>query len=170
METEQIKTLFEYNRWADERVLEALSQLKPEKFTKDMGNSFRSVRDTAVHIMGAEWIWLSRCNGTSPKALLSSVDFPTVSHIREHWAGIEKGWKDFLSGVTENFLQTSITYLNLKGETYTYPLWQILQHLVNHSTYHRGQITTLLRQLGARPISTDFLVFFDMKSKATANA
>lgn len=165
MEVERIQALFEYNRWANGRVLEVLSHLTPEEFTRDMGNSFRSLRDTAVHIMGAEWIWLSRCKGTSPKALPTSNDYPAVEHVRNHWAGIENGWKEFVTGLTENSLKTPITYLNLKGETYTYPLWQILQHLVNHSTYHRGQITTLLRQLGARPVSTDFLAFYDKMPK-----
>jgi uncharacterized damage-inducible protein DinB len=68
---------------------------------------------------------------------------------------------EFIHNLADESLDKMITYINLKGETWTYPLWQMLQHLVNHSTYHRGQVTTMLRQLGAEPAATDFLLFFD---------
>ncbi|MGH8005203.1 MAG: DinB family protein, partial [Limisphaerales bacterium] len=121
--------------------------------------------DTLVHIMGAEWIWLERWKGNSPKALLAAAEFPTVSSIRNRWAEVERGQTEFIAGVTGESLKKVIAYTNLKGETYQYPLWQMLQHQVNHSTYHRGQITTMLRQLGAKPVATDFLVYYDMIAK-----
>jgi uncharacterized damage-inducible protein DinB len=165
MDLERIKALYDFNRWANGRVLEAAEKLSLEQFTNDLKSSYPSVRDTLVHIMGAEWIWLERWSGNSPKALLAAAEFPTVSAIRNRWTEIERGQKAFLASATEESLQKVVTYLNLRGERWEYPLWQILQHLVNHSTYHRGQVTTMFRQLGARPVETDFLVYYDTIAK-----
>jgi uncharacterized damage-inducible protein DinB len=165
MGLERIRALYDFNRWANGRVLEAAEKLSPEQFTKDLKNSFSSVRDTLVHIMAAEWIWLERWRGNSPKTLLDVSEFPTVSTIRTRWSEIEREQREFISGVTEESLKRVVAYINLKGDPYKYPLWQLLQHLVNHSTYHRGQVTTMLRQLGAQAVATDFLVYYDMIAK-----
>lgn len=161
MDLERIRALYDFNRWANGEVLETAGKLTPEQFTRDLHGSFPSVRETLVHIMGAEWIWLERWRGNSPKALLSAAEFPTVSAIANRWAEIERAQRKFVDGLTEDSLVQAVSYVNLKGDPYEYPLWQMLQHLVNHSTYHRGQITTMLRQLGARPVATDLLVFYD---------
>jgi uncharacterized damage-inducible protein DinB len=84
--------------------------------------------------------------------------------LQTKWAEIEREQADFVSGLPETSLETVIAYVNTKGETWRYPLGQMMQHVVNHSSYHRGQITTMLRQLGAEAVSTDFLLFFDKPS------
>ena len=164
METDRIGALFEYNRWANERAFEAVARLTPEEYTKDMQSSHRSARDTFVHFISAEWIYLERIGGRSPKALWSPLDFPTVSKLRERWSDLAREQMEYIASTTEEHLKMQITYINLAGKPFSYPLWQILQHVVNHSSYHRGQITTMLRQLGARPEATDFLLFYDMKT------
>lgn len=164
MEVEHIRALYEYNRWANARILDAASRLTKEEFTRDMRSSHRSVRDTLTHILSAEWIYLRRWNGISPRAMLDPVDFPTISQLRVRWAEVEREQMEFVSNVSEESLRTIIAYVNTKGEQWAYPLWQIMQHVVNHSTYHRGQVTTMLRQLGAQPIATDFLLYYDEKS------
>ncbi len=163
MQIDQIKALYEYNCWANARVIDAASRLTPEDYIKDLGSSYGSVRDTLVHVMSAEWIWLMRCKGISPKAMLSASDFPTSSSLKARWEGIAREQTKFIGAITEEALQTRIKYVNFQGESFTYALWQILQHNVNHSSYHRGQVTTLLRQLGAEPVATDFLLFYDLK-------
>lgn len=165
MELERMRALYEFNRWANGKMLEAVDKLTEEQFTKDLQNSFPSVQDTLVHIMGAEWLWLERWKGNSPKSILPPTDFPTVSSIRKQWREIQHGQAEFISGVSEESLKKVVAYVNLKGERWAYPLWQMLQHLVNHSTYHRGQITTMLRQLGAKPVATDYLIFHERSSK-----
>jgi uncharacterized damage-inducible protein DinB len=162
MNSNDLQLLYEYNRWANARVLDTVSKLTAEQFTKDMGNSFPSVRDTLTHIMSAEWIWLRRWKGTSPKAMLNPIDYPSLDLLRAKWAEIEREQMEFVHSVTDEALETVVAYVNTKGEHWEYPLWQMMQHLVNHSSYHRGQVTTLLRQLGAKPASTDFLLFFDV--------
>ena len=161
MNLDHIKALYEHNSWANARMLDAVSKLTLEEFTEDLRNSFRSVRDTLVHLMSAEWIWLRRWKGTSPPAMLAPAGFSTISSIKMRWAEIEHEQEEFLSNLTEQSLEVVIGYVNTRGEPFRYPLWQMIIHVVNHSTYHRGQITTMLRQLGAEPVATDFLLFYD---------
>ena len=160
MNTATIRNLYEYDRWANARLLAVVSRLKSEQFTKNLGNSFSSIRDTLAHILGAEWIWLERWKGNSPKALLDPKEFPTVDALRARWGRLEKDQADFLRGLSEERLQAALRYTTTEGTPFVQPLWQLMTHLVNHSTYHRGQVITLLRQVGAEPVSTDLVVFF----------
>ena len=166
MQPETIRELFVYNHWANQRVLASVTPLSAEQFTRGMGNSFGSLRDTVAHILGAEWIWLERWFGRSPKALLPASDFPTVASIRERWAIVEADRNRFIQTLTPAKLQEPVAYINTRGEGYTYLLWQQMVHVANHSTYHRGQVTTLLRQLGAEPQNTDFLTYYDLEGKS----
>ncbi len=161
MQPETIRELYLYNHWANQRTLASVAPLSAEQFTRGLGNSFGSVRDTVAHILGAEWIWLERWLGRSPKALLPASDFPTVDSLRQRWETVEQDRNRFLQTLTPVSLQQSISYINLRGQPFAYPLWQQMIHVTNHSTYHRGQVTTLLRQLGAEPQNTDFLSYYD---------
>jgi uncharacterized damage-inducible protein DinB len=161
MDVAFITELYSYNRWANAKTLMVASRLDNEAFARELSNSFSSVRDTLVHILGAEWIWLERWNGRSPRALLSTAELPTLAAITERWRQVEDGQNSFLQRLRESDLSTSISYVNPRGETWSYPLGQQMLHVVNHSTYHRGQVTTLLRQLGAEPVSTDLLLYYD---------
>ncbi len=162
---EAIRELYDYNYWARDRQLEACRALTQEQFLRPMGSSFSSLRDTLVHLVGAEWLWLERWQGRSPRALTAAEEFPALAAVEERWRAVEQEVREFLGGLNEEALDRSVTYTNLKGETWTYPLWQALYHLVNHQSYHRGQVTTLLRQLGARAVMVDFLVFQDVRSR-----
>ena len=84
--------------------------------------------------------------------------------MREKWAEVEQEQKSFVDGLTDESLQSVIAYTNTKGERWQYPLWQIMQHVVNHSSYHRGQVTAMLRQLGAAVVMTDLLVYVDVQA------
>jgi len=164
MDLDTIRELYEYNRWANARSLEAASTVPREAFTREVGGSFASLRGTLAHVYGAEWIWLERWRGTSPRHLPFALDFPDVETIRSRWHDVEREQKKFVDGLDGARLAEVISYVNLKGETFAYPLGRMLQHVVNHSTYHRGQVATILRQLGATPLSTDLLLYDDGRS------
>jgi len=164
MDLTDIRALYDYNRWADHRTLAAAARLDKATFARPMGNSFSSVRDTLAHILGAEWIWLERWNGVSPTALLDAAIFPTADSLKARWQTVEQDLSQFIQALTPARLQENLSYLNRAGERYAYPLWQQMVHVVNHSTYHRGQVTTLLRQVGAKPVETDFLAYYDEKN------
>jgi uncharacterized damage-inducible protein DinB len=160
MNTEDFRLLYDYNSWANHRALEACAALSEEQFTRDLSSSFRSVRDTLVHILGAEWLWLERWHGRSPNGLLSAADFPDLESVRRRWAEVERNLLDYIASLTPEDLQRVIQHKTTKGVPQAQPHWQMLEHLVNHGTYHRGQVTTMLRQLGAKPAALDLIVFY----------
>lgn len=175
-----LRELFDYNYWARDRQLEACAALSEEQFRRPMGSSFSSVRDTLAHLLCAEWGWLERWRGRSPQTLpgvpegLSFEEtmhrwndqFPAIAAIEERWREVERGVREYLETLTEDKLAQALVYINLVGQTWTYPLWRTLVHVVNHQTYHRGQVTTLLRQLGAQAPAIDFLVAHDSGLRA----
>jgi uncharacterized damage-inducible protein DinB len=166
MTPDEIRSLYDYNAWANHRSLDAASALTAEQFTKSLGNSFSSVRDTLAHIYGAEWVWLERFQGRSPSSLPDTTQFADVAGLQERWAEHETRLLTFVRGLKQSDLDRVLEYKTLKFGIYRNPLWESMQHVVNHGTYHRGQVTTMLRQLGAQPIATDLMHFY--RERATA--
>ncbi len=156
-----LRTMLDYHYWARDRLLDALDGLSSEQYNKDLGSSFKSIRETVVHIYAAEWAWYSRWIGTSPTALLSSDPYPDVPAIREAWSEHETRVRAFVEGLGEAGIAKVVEYRLLNGSAGATPFWQMLQHVVNHASYHRGQVTTMLRQLGAPPAkSMDMIAFY----------
>jgi len=166
MTPEEMRGLYDYNAWANHRSLEAASKLTNEQFTKPMGSSFGSVRDTLAHICAAEWIWLERFQGRSPASFPDTSEFVDVGRLRAKWAEQETRLLAFVGKLTQGDLDRVLEYKTMNFGVYKNPLWQSMQHVVNHGTYHRGQVTTLLRQLGAQPILTDLMHYY--RERATA--
>jgi uncharacterized damage-inducible protein DinB len=165
MTKNDIHLLYEYDRWANARVLEACSLLSTDQFTRDLGGSFASVRDTFVHIIG-EWGWLQYWKERAPdsafvtemmarrKLLFDPATFADLAFVRQKWAEVEAEQIEFVDSVTDERLQemTPVRATQMK-------LIHLMQHVSNHSTYHRGQISLMMRQLGAVPQGTDFHAF-----------
>lgn len=164
MNAEDIRNLFEYNAWANHRSLEAVAALTPEQFTRDLGSSFKSVRDTLAHIVAAEWIWLERFHGRSPSSFPPDLESLDHAGLDTRWAEVERDWTDFVASLGDSDLVRVYAYKTIKGDPQEQPAWQMLQHLVNHGSYHRGQVTTLLRQLGAKPQGTDMIAFYRQRA------
>lgn len=160
MSPSEISLLYDYNTWANRRVLGAAEKLSSEQFTRPLRSSFSSIRDTLAHIYGAEWIWLERFQGRSPSALPPATVFADCQSLREIWIKHDERLRSFVVGLSQADLDREMEYKTLRFGVYRNPLWQSMQHLVNHGTYHRGQVTTLLRQLGAEPILTDLMHFY----------
>jgi uncharacterized damage-inducible protein DinB len=162
--------LLDYTVWANHRVMRAAATLSVDDFKRDLRANFGGVRGTLCHILAAEWIWLERWKGVSPEAMFHAADFPNFDAVRARWSAIERAQRSFVDAVTDEQLPAVVRYVNLKGEAWQYPLWRQMAHVVNHSTYHRGQLTTMLRQLGARTVSTDLLMFDDDQTSSRAEA
>jgi len=166
MTKDDIQLLYEYDRWANNRVLQAVSVLSDEQFTRDLGGSFRSVRDTLVHIIGGEWIWLAYWMSQSHSfafltdlrtrrdALFNPDTLSNVAAVQLKWAEVEKDQIEFVNRVTSESLERMLPF-----RTTQVRLAHLMQHLANHSTYHRGQVALMMRQVGAEPLATDFHVF-----------
>ncbi len=164
MNVQDFRLLYDFDSWANRRIVEACEGLSEEQFTRNLGNSFPSVRDTLFHICGAEWIWLERWHGRSPTAIPSAADYPHLDAVRRRWAEVERDLLDYVASLTPEDLKRVMSFQTLAGVPYSQPLWQCLQHLANHGTYHRGQIVTMFRQLGAKPVGTDMIAFYRERS------
>jgi uncharacterized damage-inducible protein DinB len=185
MNTADVRTLYAYNRWANRRMFSVLEKLSDEKFTATMPSSFPSIRESMLHILAAEWLWLKRWKGASPRATVAdtsqasamgsamsnggvAVDtLATLSGLRCFADSIEQERQEFLSALNDDVLLARLTYTDMGGKEFSMPLAYLLQHLVNHGTYHRGQVTTLLRQAGAETVAFD-LLFFIREEEAKA--
>ena len=155
-----LEVLVEFHYWATRKILDAVEPLSPEQFTRDLGNSFPSVRDTLAHLYGADWIWCSRWEGESPSALPDPKNFPDLASIRRAWDEHQPTLRAVLKRFGEVGVDQPVEYMR-NGVRQAQPFSQTFQHLVNHGTYHRGQVVTMLRQLGAGPPpSTDLIAFY----------
>ena len=168
MTPELTRQLFDYNHWANQRAMEAAAQLSDEQFVKPLSSSFSSIRDTLMHICGGEWIWLERFLGKAPSAIPNDPAIQTLAALRGHWRPQAERLLAFVAGLTQSDLDRMLEYKTISFGNYKNPLWQSLQHLANHGTYHRGQVATLLRQLGAKPILTDLMHFYRERSTAAS--
>jgi uncharacterized damage-inducible protein DinB len=166
MTKDDIQLLYEYDRWANNKALRAASGLSAEQFTRDLGGGFHSVRDALVHIIAGEWGWLKYWKEPTPSAafatdlrkrrnsLFHPEAFSNVGAVQQEWAEIEKEQAEFVNRVTSESLEKLIPF-----RTTQIRLAHLMQHLANHSTYHRGQVALMMRQLGGEPRATDFHVF-----------
>lgn len=166
MTKDDIGLLYEYDRWANKRVFEACSALSTEQFTRDLGGSFSSLRHTLLHIVAGEWGWLQYWKEPSADAafladliaqrrvLFDPNAFPELAAVRQKWAEVEKEQVEFIELLTDEQLERMLPVRNTQIK-----LIHLMQHVANHSTYHRGQIAWMMRQLGGAPQATDFHVF-----------
>jgi uncharacterized damage-inducible protein DinB len=166
MTYDDLRLLIDYNYWARDRVLDAVATITPEQFIRPMGNSFKSVRDTVAHICAAERIWITRLKGENPQGFQKPDRLRDVDAARKEWAELEGEMRDQLARLGPESAELTIEYQDLRGNDQSDVLWQMLQHLVNHGTYHRGQITTMLRQLDAAPPkSMDLIAFYRERNR-----
>jgi uncharacterized damage-inducible protein DinB len=158
-----IHELFEHNYWARDRQLEVCAGLTQEQFLRPMGGSFASLRDTLAHLLFVEWVWLERWSGRSPRTAPPMDGLETLDALAARWREVESAMRAFLETLNDEALTRPVSYVNLQGESWSYPLGRMLLHVLNHQSYHRGQVATLLRQLGVRPPHVDFLVWDDAR-------
>jgi uncharacterized damage-inducible protein DinB len=148
-----------FMQWADQRTLQAASQLSHDQALADRGSSFGGVLGTLQHIYRAERAWLSRVTA-NPNAQAATVEAPPDTvFLQAVWPQLHAEWNAWAQSVDDwDFIQT---VRNQKGEESRLPLWQIVLHVINHGSYHRGQVTTMLRQAGITGLqSTDLVAFY----------
>ncbi len=154
------RDLLLYMLWADRQMLKAVRAVRPEDLNRDAGVSFRSILGTMAHILGGQKLWLSRLLGHPVDIVPGPGDFPDLLSWITAWEENASGIEAFLAGLTDEQLAAPLTWTNQAGEVHTRPLWQPVLEMVNHSTYHRGQVVSLLRQMGYPAESTDLIRFF----------
>jgi uncharacterized damage-inducible protein DinB len=166
MTIHQIALQFAHNEWANGLLLSAANALEPEEQRRDLASSHRSVLGTLFHLVYSEWDWVHFWQGKTWEQIIreepAEADVPTVALLQPQWAAIVQTQKDFLGSLSDAGIGHRISYKDFQGEAREFSLGETMLHLLNHSSYHRGQVVTLIRQLGKTPPTTDFLLFLQV--------
>lgn len=162
--TEYFPVLYDYNYWANQRCLKAAQRLTQEQLFQAHRHSWGSVHGVLLHIMNAEWIWLQRWQGNSPRAFLSSLDYPSLEAIVEGWKPLEAQMRAFIAARTPQSLRLEISYTNIAGKAFHLPLWQLVAHVPNHGSHHRGELAAMFANLGVPHEEEDWYYYFLEKS------
>lgn len=160
----EIKELFAYNAWANRRVIDSISQLAAEQFSQNLGGSHGSIRGTLAHLAAAEIIWLERWQSKAGTKLLPEQEFGTIEEATRRLTEIDAEMMEFINHFPESDLEKSRAYTTTEGKTHSNLFRHMFLHLLNHSSYHRGQLAALLRQAGAVPNPTDLIIFYRQKN------
>jgi uncharacterized damage-inducible protein DinB len=151
--------LIDYTVWANHRVLRVAATISLDDFKRDLKSSHGGVRGTLTHTLWTELLWLERWKGVPASPVIDESEFADLVQLRDRWAVVDEHRRTWFAALRPEAAGEIIHYRNLKGVAFEAPLWQLVQHQVNHSTYHRGQVITLARQLGARAVVTDLVVW-----------
>lgn len=156
---DDFENLYAYNRWANERTVASCRDLTTEEYERNIGGGWPSVRDTLVHIGSATRAWHDRFLGNSPSRLLTGADVPELESAVRLVEEADAVLTRFVLGTSPERRVEILAYKNLQGNVKKVPYWAVFRHAVNHASYHRGQISTMIRSMGKDPKPTD-LVFW----------
>jgi uncharacterized damage-inducible protein DinB len=153
----ELTELLDYQRWATLKTLDSVAKLSSEQLHRDLGSSFKGVFETLVHLYGADRAWLGRLTGQNPSRP-NLADYPNLESLREAWEVVLDGWKPVVTKLENPKLE--IQYKSYDGLPFTSSLEEIVKHVVNHGTYHRGQVAAMQRMLGGEAVGTDLIGFY----------
>jgi len=153
-----IAHLYEYNEWANERLLGVASGLSEGELSAGRGASFGSILDSFAHIVAAQINWLERwTTGRNRTPTLELQKMPDLGTVRASFLVSHTGLRDFVAGLTDERLEAPLDFRDSRGAQFSPPLWQLMMHVANHGTYHRGEIALMLTGVGHSPGDLDFL-------------
>ncbi|MBI3210847.1 MAG: DinB family protein [Candidatus Solibacter usitatus] len=155
---ETILTQLRYTAWASERLVHAAAQLSPDELQRDFGTSEKSVLGTLVHVFAADRIWMGRVNGNLPAVFVDPEKDMHLETLRNEWPPIHQSWQKWADGMTD--FSATMKYKDLKGNPQESLYWQVVFHVINHGTHHRGQASGMLRALGIVPPPIDMSYYY----------
>lgn len=159
MNKQDILTLYQYNQWANAKILGALAHVTQEQFLAPATFPHGGLRSTLVHAMFAEWIWRNRWEGTSPTSRFKPEEFATVEALCTRWQEEENRLMEFVQHVTDERLNSTFDYNNIAGQPFSQILWYAMAHVVNHGTQHRTEAAAMLTDFGFSPGDLDLIYF-----------
>lgn len=159
MNKQDILLLYQYNQWANAKILNTAANVSQEQFLAPASFPHGGLRSTLVHALSAEWIWRTRWEGTSPRHMLKPEEFPDFQSLRMRWADEEMRLMNFVDGIGDERLNSTFDYTNTSGKPFTKMLWHAMVHVINHGTQHRTEAAAMLTDFGHSPGDID-LIFF----------
>ncbi len=157
---EYITQAYDYMYWANQRYFAVAESLTDEQLHRAQGHSWDDVHATLVHMLSSEWVWMQRWQGSSPKSHLDKAEFPTLAVLKQRWTQVEADMRAFINRQTNETLMAPITYGNFRGETFHVPLWQMLSHIVNHETHHRGELAAMYALMNVSHPEDEMIQYF----------
>jgi uncharacterized damage-inducible protein DinB len=168
MTAQEARLHVRYTGWASRKLVEAAANLTPEERTRAMGVSHESLQKTLAHIYFADSVWYTR-TVDSARPVPNPKELPSMETFTAEWSALQSNWEKWAGGLSDADLERIAQYKLLDGTPYETPVWQILMHVVNHATLHRGQVMAMLRQLGTKPPPTDIIYYYrELKIAGTA--
>jgi uncharacterized damage-inducible protein DinB len=162
-----LRNHLEYTTWASKRLVDAVAGLSQEQLTRDFQTADHSILGTLAHVYAADRVWLARVTNAPAAPFITDAD-RNLSVLLHDWPALLERWRQWASSLTDENTVANISYKDLKGNPYTQPLWQIVLHVVNHGTHHRGQVSGFLRALGHQPPPLDLMAFHRAQAAARA--
>jgi uncharacterized damage-inducible protein DinB len=156
---ETLRQHLDYTAWASQRLLDGAAQLTPEELTRDFKTADKSVGETLVHIFAGDRIWLQRIHG-NPQSVFIEPEDRDFERLREAWPALHQRWKQWATPLTDQQALTNLSFRDMKGNPYEQPFWQIVLHVVNHGSHHRGMVSGFLRSMGHPPPPLDLIAFY----------
>lgn len=152
---EHIRQLMHFHRWRQDKIDALLRKQDTGLFEKSLSGSFGSLFIVLKHLVWAEKVWFGRVN---PDAVAAMGD-TDVNGLLSEWAAVSRKWEAFVEGLTEDPNEFRVDYFNTRGEKFSNTLAEIVVHLVDHASYHIGQMMNALRGFGVEPVSTNYIHF-----------
>jgi len=158
---ETLRTHIDYTTWASDCMVKAAAALSPEELTRDFGTAAKSVLGTLVHIYAADRVWLARFKGEAPSTFVDEADYQ-LAVLQNDWPALLDRWKQYAAALTDEAALERLAYSDLQGNPFSQPVWQLVLHVVNHGTHHRGQVSGFLRTMGHTPPKLDLVSYYRM--------
>ena len=149
----------DYTIWASGLLMDAARQLSPEELNRDFGTSDKSVLGTLAHIFAADRIWLQWIHGNAPKSFIQPED-TDFNKLQQAWPAVHRGWKQWAAGLTDAQAVEQISFQDVQGNPRQHIVWEIVLHVVNHGTHHRGAVAGFLRAMGRTPPKLDLSFYY----------
>lgn len=159
MNKQDVQLLFQYNQWANARILNAASGVTLEQFLAPASYPHGGLRSTLTHALSAEWVWRKRWEGDTPSGHLKPDEFPTFAALHSRWLEEENLLMKFVHAQTDDDLNEAFQYATLDGQARENVLWHAMTHVVNHGTQHRSEAAAMLTDMGRSPGDVDMILF-----------
>lgn len=159
MSLEALQQHIDYNVWASRRLIDTVSGMSPEELAHDFKTADKSILGTLAHLYAAERNWLARMKEGRTAVQNRTTGDGQLEPLIGKWTETQSEWKTWISQLPPEAPNQIMEYLDLQGRPWAQPLWQIMLHVVNHATHHRGQVSGFLRALGKVPPPLDYIAF-----------